>query len=81
VELKAVLNPSLTEQRMGLEKSTERLGHLFGSDRVNEAIRIEANELNERRNGGRLGIASGGVLTALSQVGSAAVPRNQFFGR
>jgi len=81
VELKAVLNPSLTEQRMGLEKSTERLGHLFGSGRVNEAIRIEANELNERRNGGKLGIASGGVLTALSQVGSAAVPRNQFFGR
>jgi hypothetical protein len=46
-----------------------------------EAIRIEANELNERRNSGKLGIAAGGVLTALSQAGSAAVPRNQFFGR
>jgi len=79
--LKALLNPTLTEQRMGLEKSTERLGQLFGSDRVKEAIRIEANELNERRDGGKLGIAAGGVLTALSQAGSAAVPRNQFFGR
>jgi len=76
-----LLNPSLTEQRMGLEKSTERLGYLFGSDRVKEAIRIEANELNERRNSGKLGIAAGGVLTARSQAGSAAVPRNQFFGR
>jgi len=80
-ELKALLYPSLLEQRTGLEKSTERLGHLFGSDRVKEAIRIEANELNERRNSGKLGIAAGGVLTALSQAGSAAVPRNQFFGR
>jgi hypothetical protein len=79
--LKALLNPTMTEQRMGLEKSTERLGQLFGSDRVKEAIRIEANELNERRDGGKLGIAAGGVLTALSQAGSAAVPRNQFFGR
>jgi hypothetical protein len=80
-ELKALLNPSLTEQRMGLEKSTERLGHLFGPVRVKEAIRIEASEMNERRNNGKLGIGSGGVLTALSQAGSAAVPRNQFFGR
>src|SRR5690242_13615164 len=80
-ELKALLNPSMTEQRMGLEKSTERLGHLFGSDRVKDAIRIEASEMNERRNNGKLGIGSGGVLTALSQVGAVAVPRNQFFGR
>jgi hypothetical protein len=75
------LYPTALEERQGLEKTAGSLSELFGADRVKDAIRIEANELNERRNSGAVGIGSGGLLTALSRSGSAAVPRNQFFGR
>ena len=79
--LKSALHPTVTEDRQGLEKTSESLGELFGANRVKDAIRIEAKEMNERRNLGQLGIASGGLLTGLSQRGSVAIPRNQFFGR
>lgn len=79
--IKSALYPAALEERQGLEKTAGHLGGLFGAERVRDAIRIEANELNERRNSGALGIGSGGLLTALSRSGSAAVPSNQFFGR
>lgn len=79
--IKSALYPTSFEERQGLEKTAGPLSELFGSERVKDAIRVEANELNERRNSRTLGIGSGGLLTALSKSGSAAVPRNQFFGR
>jgi Second Messenger Oligonucleotide or Dinucleotide Synthetase domain len=79
--IKAALYPMVLEERQGLEKTAGSLSELFGADRVKDAIRIEANELNELRNSGTLGIGSGGLLTALTRSGSAAVPRNQFFGQ
>ncbi len=79
--VRSLLYPTAIEARQGLEKSTEHLGELFGADRVKEAINLEAKEMNERRNTGKLGVAAGGLLTSLSQAGAVAVPRNQFFGR
>lgn len=79
--IKAVLYPTIAEERMGLEKTTEHLGNLFGADRVKEAIRLEAKEMNDRRNTGSLSIGTGGLLTSFSRSGSVAVPRNQFYGR
>lgn len=79
--LKTALNPSAIEAQKGLEGTTGRLGDLFGSDRVKEAIRLEGKELNERRNSASLGIGTSGLLTSLSRPGSVPVPRNQFFGR
>ncbi len=79
--IKSALYPTSLEERQGLEKTTEPLSELFGFERVKDAIRIEAIELNERRNTRTLGVGAGGLLTALSKSGSAAVPRNQFFGR
>jgi hypothetical protein len=79
--LRAAMYPSVLAERQGLEKSTEHLGELFGADRVRDAIRIEAAEINERRNTGKLGVAAGGVLTGVSQAGAIPVPRNYFFGR
>lgn len=78
--LKALLYPTLAEERLGLEKATERLGGLFGADRVKEAIRLEAKDMNERRTAGTLGIGSSGALTALPMSGSVSVPRDQFYG-
>lgn len=79
--LRAAMYPSVLAERQGLEKSTEYLGDLFGADRVKDAIRIEAAEISERRNTGKLGVAAGGLLTGISQAGAIPVPRNQFFGR
>jgi len=79
--LKAAMHPTVFAGRRGLEKSTEPLSELFGADRVKEAIRAEAAEINERRNSGKLGVATGGLLSGVSKVGAIPVPRNQFFGR
>jgi hypothetical protein len=79
--IKSALYPTALEERQGLEKTAGHLGELFGSERVKDAIRAEASELNERRETRTLGIGSGGLLTALSNKGAAAVPRNHFFGR
>jgi hypothetical protein len=79
--LKAAMHPTVLSERQGLEKSTDHLGELFGADRVRDAIRAEAAEINEGRNSGKLGVAVGGVLTGMSKAGAIPVPRNQFFGR
>lgn len=79
--LKAALYPSALEERQGLEKTAGHLGELFGEDRVRDAIRIEAAEMNERRNTGKLGVATSGFLTGVAQAGAVPVPRNHFFGR
>ena len=79
--LKAALNPSLAEQRRGLDGTTERLGKMFGAERVKEAIRLEAKDLNERRTAGRLSMASGGLLTTYSTPRSVPVTSNHFYGR
>ena len=79
--LKATLNPSLAEQRRGLDGTTEHLGKMFGAERVKEAIRLEAKDLNERRTAGRLSMASGGLLTTYSTPRSVPVTSNHFYGR
>ena len=79
--LKAALNPSLAEQRRGLDGTTEHLGKMFGAERVKEAIRLEAKDLNERRTAGRLSMASGGLLTTYSTPRSVPVTANHFYGR
>jgi len=79
--LKAAMYPTVLAERQGLEKSTEPLNDLFGADRVKDAIRAEAAEINERRDSGKLGVAAGGFLTGISKTGAIPVPRNQFFGR
>ena len=79
--LKRAMHPDLVEQRKGLEAASDPLGQLFGSDRVKEAIRREAAELNEHRNGGMLGVTSSGLLTSASMPKSVPVTRNQFYGR
>jgi hypothetical protein len=79
--LRAAMYPSVLAERQRLEKSTDHLGQLFGADRVKDAIRIEAAEINERRNTGKLGVTAGGLLTSVSQAGAIPVPRNHFFGR
>lgn len=79
--LKAAMYPTVLAERQGLEKSTQHLSELFGEERVKDAIRAEATEINERRNVGRLGVAAGGLLTGISKAGAIPVPRNQFFGR
>ena len=73
----------LQENRLqkGLDSIAGPLGKLFGADRVKEAIRMEAGEINERRERGALGVASAGLLTARSVAGSIPVPRTQFYGR
>lgn len=79
--LKAAMYPTVLAERQGLEKSTQHLSELFGEERVKDAIRAEAAEINERRNVGRLGVAAGGLLTGISEAGAIPIPRNQFFGR
>jgi len=79
--LKALLYPSLSEERLGLEGAAGRLGELLGTEKVTEAIRIEAKEMNEHRDNGGLTIVSSGILTGVSKARSIAIPRNQFFGR
>ena len=79
--LKAAMYPTVLTERQGLEKSAEPLNDLFGADRVKDAIRAEAAEINERRDSGKLGVAAGGFLTGISRTGAILVPRNQFFGR
>ncbi len=79
--LKAATYPTVLGERQGLEKSTEHLSELFGKDRVKDAIRTEAAEINARRNSGKLGVAAGGFLSGISKAGAIPVPRNQFFGR
>ncbi|HYM07248.1 MAG TPA: nucleotidyltransferase [Candidatus Dormibacteraeota bacterium] len=79
--LKALLYPSLSEERIGIEKAAGRLGELLGAEKVTEAIRIEAKEMNDYRGNGGLAIGSSGILTGISQARSIGVPRNQFFGR
>jgi hypothetical protein len=73
----------LQENKMhkGLESSADPLGKLFGADRVKEAIRTEAGEINERRERGSLSVTTAGLLSARSMPGSIPVPRTQFYGR
>jgi hypothetical protein len=82
VTFKRALHPSLIEERKGLESLSEPLGTLFGSDRVGEAIRQEAADLNASRNTSRLGISSAGILSTLTASPKVVpVTRNQFYGR
>jgi hypothetical protein len=64
-----------------MEASTDPLGKLFGSERVKEAIRMEAGEINERREGGSLSVTTAGLLAARSTPASIPVARTQFYGR
>lgn len=64
--------------RKGMESSADPLGKLFGAERVKEAIRMEAGEINERREGGSLGVTTAGSLVARSTPGSIPVARTQF---
>jgi hypothetical protein len=79
--LKAALYPGEVEIRKGLEATTDPLAKLFGSDRVKDAIQLEAKDINDRRKTGTLGLITGGALSATSQAKSIRVPRNQFYGR
>ncbi len=79
--LKAALYPSEVELRKGLEATVDPLSKLFGSDRVKDAIKLEASEINERRKTGTIGLATGGVLAGVSQAKSIVIPRNEFYGR
>ncbi len=80
-EIKLLLHPPATEERMGLEKSANRLGGLFGAAEVKEALRLEAKELNERRDSKRLAITGFGGLTTAGSIASVPVRPNHFFGR
>lgn len=79
---KRALRPNLAEERKGLESLSEPLGTLFGADRVGEAIKLEAAELNLSRNSGKLGISSAGILSTLTASNKVVrVAPNQFYGR
>lgn len=79
---KRSLRPSLTEQRKGLESLTDPLHTLFGAERVGEAIRLEAADLNASRNSNHLGITSVGILSTLTASPKVVpVTRNQFYGQ
>jgi Second Messenger Oligonucleotide or Dinucleotide Synthetase domain len=80
-QIKHLLCPNVEEQRQGLEKTTERLGRLFGAAEVKEAIRLEAGEMNAHRQTKRLVVSAVGALTTSSTAVTTVVPRNQFFGR
>jgi len=78
---KRALRSGPLDERKGLESLSEPLGTLFGADRVGEAIRLEAVDLNASRNGGKLGISSVGVLSTFVSPKVVPVTRNQFYGR
>ncbi len=79
---KRALHPNLAEQRKGLESLSEPLGALFGADRVAEAIKLEAADLNVSRNSRSLGISSVGILSTLPASRKVVpVTPNHFYGR
>lgn len=80
-QMKHLLRPAVEEQRQGLEKAAARLGGLFGSAEVKEALRLEAKELNDQRLAKRLAVSALGALTTSSSAAATVVQRNQFFGR
>ena len=80
-EIKLLLHPPETEERMGLQKSANRLGGLFGAAEVKEALRLEAKELNEGRDSKRLAITGFGGLTGAGTTSAVTVRPNHFFGR
>lgn len=80
-EMKQLLYPMANEERRGLLIASERLGGLFGSTEVKEAIRLEAKELNQHRDAGHLAVTGLGTLTGVGSVSAVAVPRNHFYGR
>jgi len=67
--------------RKGMEASADPLGKLFGAERVKDAIRMEAGEINERRERSSLSVTTAGLLAARSTPGSIPVARTQFYGR
>jgi hypothetical protein len=77
----SVLRLQESSVRKGMEASTDPLGKLFGSERVKEAIRMEAGEINERRERGSLSVTTAGLLAARSTPASIPVARTQFYGR
>jgi hypothetical protein len=80
-ELKMLLNQPEDEERTGLQKSTTRLGGLFGSDEVRKAISLEAKELNEMRHSKGLAVTALGGITSAGSRGATTVQPNHFFGR
>lgn len=79
-QMKHLLYPNIEDQRLGLEKTVERLSGLFGAAQVQEAIRLEAADMNAKRETRRLAVTSVGTLTSSSVAASTVVQRNQFFG-
>jgi len=77
----SVLRLQESSVRKGMEAASDPLGKLFGSDRVKEAIRKEAGEINERRDGGSLAVTTAGLLAARSTPGTIPIARTQFYGR
>ena len=68
------------EQARGYEEIKEVLVSLFGEHPTREAIREDAQRLDQARQAGHLGIAAGtGLLT--TQSPAIAVPRNTFYGQ
>lgn len=80
-EIKLLLHPPETEERMGLQKSATRLGGLFGSDEVKKALGLEAKELNAARQSKSLAVTPLGGLTSVGSGAAASVRPNHFFGR
>jgi hypothetical protein len=77
----SVLRLQESTMRKGMEASADPLGKLFGAERVKEAIRMEAGEINERRDRGSLSVTTAGLLAARLTPGSIPVARTQFYGR
>jgi hypothetical protein len=78
--LKAVLYPTALDEQRGLEKSTGPLTELFGEAEVKEAIRLEASDMNRKRDLGKLAVGATGMIGA-PRSGAVVVPPTKFFGR